>query len=127
MELKNDPASQALWPPLSGSEMAKSPVAALSNSLAGALPGLVVNTRSGEPGADQASINIRGIGTLGDNSPLIVIDGIPDRQGGLDRIKPNDIASLTVLKDASAAIYGARLQMVLYSSLQREEAQVKLL
>jgi TonB-linked SusC/RagA family outer membrane protein len=93
---------------ISGSEMAKSPVASLSNSLAGAMPGLIVNSRSGEPGADQASINIRGIGTLGDNSPLIVIDGIPDRQGGLDRVNPNDIASLTVLKDASAAIYGAR-------------------
>ncbi|MEX6688822.1 TonB-dependent receptor [Danxiaibacter flavus] len=93
---------------ISGAEMSKSPVAALSNSLAGSLPGLVVNTRSGEPGADQGTINIRGIGTLGDNSPLIVIDGIPDRQGGLDRINPNDIATLTVLKDASAAIYGAR-------------------
>jgi TonB-linked SusC/RagA family outer membrane protein len=93
---------------ITGNEIAKSPVAALSNSLAGSLPGLIVNTRSGEPGADQASINIRGIGTLGDNSPLIVIDGVPDRQGGLDRINPNDISSLTVLKDASAAIYGAR-------------------
>ncbi|MFT4154544.1 SusC/RagA family TonB-linked outer membrane protein [Parafilimonas sp.] len=93
---------------ISGSELAKSPAAALSNSLGGAVTGLIVNTTSGEPGADQASIYIRGIGTLGDNSPLIVIDGVPDREGGLDRINPNDIASLTVLKDASAAIYGAR-------------------
>lgn len=93
---------------ISGDEMAKSPVAALSNSLGGAIPGLIVNQTSGEPGSDAATINIRGIGTLGDNSPLIVVDGIPDREGGLDRINPSDIESLTVLKDASAAIYGAR-------------------
>src|SRR5204862_333280 len=46
--------------------------------------------------------------TLGNTAPLVVIDGIPDRQGGFDRINPNDIASFTVLKDASGAIYGAR-------------------
>jgi TonB-linked SusC/RagA family outer membrane protein len=93
---------------VSGDDLAKSPVASLSNTLAGSMPGLIVNTRSGEPGGDQASVFIRGIGTLGNSSPLIVIDGIPDRQGGFDRIDPNDIASFTVLKDASGAIYGAR-------------------
>jgi len=93
---------------IGGDELAKSPVASLSNSLAGAMPGLIVNTRSGEPGSDQATVYIRGIGTLGNTAPLVVIDGIPDRQGGFDRINPNDIASFTVLKDASGAIYGAR-------------------
>jgi len=93
---------------INGDELAKSQVASLSNSLAGSMPGLIVNTRSGEPGSDQASVFIRGVGTLGNTAPLIVIDGIPDRQGGFDRIDPNDIASFTVLKDASGAIYGAR-------------------
>lgn len=93
---------------VTGEDMAKSPVAALSNTLAGSMPGLIVNTRSGEPGSDQATIFIRGVGTLGNTAPLVVIDGIPDRAGGFDRLNPADIASFTVLKDASGAIYGAR-------------------
>ena len=93
---------------ISGAEIAKSPVANISNALAGSMPGLIVNTRSGEPGADDASVYIRGVGTLGNTAPLIVIDGIPDRQGGFGRLNPSDIESFTVLKDASGAIYGAR-------------------
>lgn len=79
----------------------------LSNAIAGQLPGAIVNIRSGEVGADDATILIRGKGTTGENSPLIVIDGIPDR-GGFSRLNPEDIESFTILKDASAAIYGAR-------------------
>ncbi|TDW96671.1 SusC/RagA family TonB-linked outer membrane protein [Dinghuibacter silviterrae] len=93
---------------ISGGEIAKSPVANISNALAGSMPGLIVNTRSGEPGADDATFYIRGIGTLGNTAPLIVIDGVPDRQGGFNRLDPNDIESFTVLKDATGAIYGAR-------------------
>jgi TonB-linked SusC/RagA family outer membrane protein len=93
---------------ISGSEIAKSPVANISNALAGSMPGLIVNTRSGEPGADDAAFFIRGVGTLGNTAPLIVIDGIPDRQGGFNRLDPNDIETFTVLKDATGAIYGAR-------------------
>src|SRR6185437_6675488 len=93
---------------ISGAEIAKSPVANISNALAGSMPGLIVNTRSGEPGADDAAFFIRGIGTLGNTAPLIVIDGIPDRQGGFNRLDPADIETFTVLKDATGAIYGAR-------------------
>src|SRR5882757_8195920 len=93
---------------ISGAEIAKSPVANISNALGGSLPGLIVNTRSGEPGADDAAFYIRGLGTLGNTAPLIVIDGIPDRQGGFNRLDPNDIESFTVMKDATGAIYGAR-------------------
>lgn len=78
----------------------------LSNSFAGRLPGLVVVTRSGEPGNDASTFRIRGSNTLGDNSPLIVIDGIANRS--MERLSPEDIESVTVLKDASAAIYGAQ-------------------
>lgn len=93
---------------ISGNELAKSPVANLSNALAGSMPGLIVNTRTGEPGADDATVLIRGVGTLGNTAPLIVIDGVPDPQGGFNRLDPADIASFTVLKDATGAIYGAR-------------------
>ncbi len=91
-----------------GSELVKSPVMNLSNSIAGRMAGVVAVNRSGEPGADGSSIRIRGSNTLNNGDALIVIDGIPNRAGGLDRINPNDIESVSVLKDASAAIYGSR-------------------
>jgi len=91
-----------------GSELAKSPATNLSNSIAGRLPGVVAVNGSGEPGYDGSAIRIRGSNTLGNNDALIVIDGVPARAGGIDRLSPNDIESMSVLKDASAAIYGAR-------------------
>ena len=91
-----------------GDELVKSPTTNLSNSLAGRLPGVTAVNRSGEPGYDGSAIRIRGTNTLGNNNALIVVDGIPDRAGGLDRINPADIETISVLKDASAAIYGSR-------------------
>lgn len=91
-----------------GDELIKSPAVNLSNSLAGRMPGVVAVNRSGEPGYDGSAIRIRGSNTLGNNDALIVIDGIPNRSGGLQRLNPADIESISVLKDASAAIYGAR-------------------
>jgi len=91
-----------------GSELIKSPTTNLSNSIAGRLPGVIAVNRSGQPGADGSAIRIRGTNTIGNNDALIVIDGIPARAGGLDRINPNDIETISVLKDASAAIYGSR-------------------
>jgi TonB-dependent starch-binding outer membrane protein SusC len=91
-----------------GSELVKSPAMNLSNSLAGRLPGVTFVNRSGLPGGDGSAIRIRGSNTLNNNGALIVIDGIPNRAGGLDRLNPADIESISVLKDAAAAIYGAR-------------------
>ncbi|WP_419213418.1 SusC/RagA family TonB-linked outer membrane protein [Maribacter sp. X9] len=91
-----------------GPVLESSPAISVSNSLAGRLPGVVIVQTSGEPGNDQSTISIRGTNTLGNNQPLIVIDGIPDRDGGIARINADDIANISVLKDASAAIYGAR-------------------
>lgn len=91
-----------------GSELQKSPAVNLSNSIAGRMPGVVAMNSSGEPGYDGSSIRIRGSNTLGNNDALIVIDGVPARAGGFDRLSPQDIESVSVLKDASAAIYGAR-------------------
>ena len=90
-----------------GEEILRSPAVAITNSLAGRLPGVIINQRSGEPGRDAANILIRGSSTTGNNSPLIVIDGVANRDG-ISRLDPNDIESVTVLKDASAAIYGAQ-------------------
>lgn len=91
-----------------GSELVKSPQPNLSNSFAGRVSGVVASTSSGEPGYDNSRLLIRGQSTNGNNSPLIVIDGVANRLGGLERLDPNDIASVSVLKDASAAIYGAQ-------------------
>lgn len=91
-----------------GDELQKSPTVNLSNSLAGRLPGVTAIQSSGEPGYDGSTIRIRGSNTLGNSAALIVIDGVPDRAGGLDRLNPADIESVSILKDASAAIYGAR-------------------
>jgi len=89
-------------------ELVKSPSLNVSNSLAGRMPGVIATQSSGEPGGDGSNIRIRGTNTLGNSSPLVVIDGIPARQGGIERLNPADIDNISVLKDAAAAIYGAR-------------------
>lgn len=89
-------------------EILKAPVTNLSNALVGRLPGTIFINRSGEPGNDGSQIRIRGTNTTGNPSALIVIDGIANRTGGLERLNPADIESITILKDASAAIYGAQ-------------------
>jgi TonB-linked SusC/RagA family outer membrane protein len=93
---------------IKGTALVKSPAMDMTNSLAGRVPGLVVIQQGGEPGYDGANVSIRGTNTLGNNNPLYVIDGIPDRDGGIGRLNPRDIENISVLKDASAAIYGAR-------------------
>ena len=93
----------------SGEEIKKSSAVSLSNALSGKLAGLYVNQRSATPGFDDAQILIRGFNTTRDNSALIVIDGVANADpDGLNRLDPNDIESISVLKDASAAIYGAQ-------------------
>ncbi|WP_114747801.1 SusC/RagA family TonB-linked outer membrane protein [Pleomorphovibrio marinus] len=91
-----------------GRDIAQSPQPNISNSLAGRFSGLIANNRSGEPGYDGSSISIRGLATTGNNDVLVVVDGVPGQVGGLERLNPNDIESISVLKDASAAVYGNR-------------------
>jgi TonB-dependent starch-binding outer membrane protein SusC len=91
-----------------GRELVQSPQPNVSNSLVGRTPGLIAVNRSGEPGRDGSQFFIRGRSTLGDTNPLIVIDGVANRLGGLDRLDPNEIESVSILKDASASIYGAQ-------------------
>lgn len=82
------------------------PITNASQALSGKIPGVWVSQNSGSPGSDGATIRVRGYGTLNNTDPLVLIDGI---EGQVAEINPNDIASITVLKDAaSAAIYGSR-------------------
>lgn len=91
-----------------GSELEKVPSFNLSNTLVGRLPGITAVNGSGEPGYDGSNLRIRGTNAFGNTSPLVVIDGVPERAGGLERLNPADIENVSVLKDASAAIYGQR-------------------
>jgi TonB-linked SusC/RagA family outer membrane protein len=88
-------------------ELMQTRTANVANNLAGRLPGLVINARGGQPGQENMEIFIRGKSTTGDASPLFVIDGVANR-GTFERLNPDDIESISVLKDASAAIYGAQ-------------------
>lgn len=88
-------------------ELVQSPVANISNALAGKLPGLITVQSSGEPGADAANLYIRGLGTYGSSAPLVVIDGLPRNKADFDMLDPNEIESITILKDASSSsLYG---------------------
>ncbi len=94
---------------VSGEEVKKSNALSMSNSLSGRLAGLFINQRSAVPGFDDAEILVRGPNTYRNNSALIVIDGVANADpDGLNRLDPNDIESISVLKDASAAVYGAQ-------------------
>jgi len=91
---------------ISGEDIMRAPTPNLSNSLAGLMPGLTAMNRSGQPGEEGSSFLIRGNATTGSNTPLVLVDGIPEP--GWERINPNDIESISVLKDAAAAIYGVQ-------------------
>lgn len=89
-----------------GEKLAKTPVTNVSQGLAGRLPGVVAVSNTSEPGYDGATITVRGVNTFGKADPLVVVDGVPGRS--LERIDPSTIETMSVLKDASAAIYGAQ-------------------
>lgn len=91
---------------VSADALAARPITNAEQALQGQVTGVWVNQNTGEPGQDGATIRIRGIGTLNNSNPLVLVDGIEAPFGNID---PNDIESITVLKDAaSAAIYGSR-------------------
>ena len=93
---------------VSMSDVKNIPAASPLQTLQGRVPGMNI-TKDGTPGAGARTVLIRGINTLGNNDPLYIIDGQPVDSKVLDRLDPNDIESLQVLKDAaSASIYGSR-------------------
>ncbi|MFV0589974.1 MAG: SusC/RagA family TonB-linked outer membrane protein [Draconibacterium sp.] len=83
-------------------ELVQVPTANTTNLLSGKIPGIFVKQNSGLPGSENTTVNIRGYG-----NPLVLVDGM-EVDGGLARTDPNEIESISVLKDAAAAIYGSR-------------------
>lgn len=84
----------------------KAPVASITNVLAGSVPGVSSVQTTGQPGADVASIYVRGVGSLNSSTPLVLVDGIEREFSQLD---PNEIESFSILKDAaSTAVFGVR-------------------
>jgi len=88
----------------------KQPTSNITNALAGKISGLISYQRSGEPGQDNAAFFIRGVTTFGfNNSPLILLDGLQITTSDLARIEPDNIATFSIMKDATAtSLYGAR-------------------
>lgn len=92
---------------ISTQDLRQSPTTNISNALAGRLPGLIVNQFSGgEPGVDQSTVFVRGMSTLGNQNPIVLVDGI---ERDFQYLNPEEVESFTILKDASAtAVYGVR-------------------
>lgn len=96
---------------INGSELTKVPTGSINNMLSGVVPGLSSVQYSGEPGADAATILVRGQATTNNSAPLVQVDGV---ERDFNDIDPSEIESITVLKDASAtAVFGVRRPMVL--------------
>ncbi|MFA4869412.1 MAG: TonB-dependent receptor [Pedobacter sp.] len=90
---------------ISSKDIESRPVSSIATSLQGLLPGLNIQSNSGDQGKNP-DINIRGFNSLNGGGPLVLVDGI---EGNIERVNPSDVESVTVLKDAaSSAIYGAR-------------------
>ncbi|WP_198314959.1 MULTISPECIES: TonB-dependent receptor [Chitinophaga] len=112
---------------LSATQLNNRPVTQVSNALTGQMPGVTVIQRSGRPGNSGGAINVRGVGSFGAASgALILVDGIPT--SSFNDIDPNDIETISVLKDASsAAIYGARAAngVILVTTKSGKEGKTK--
>lgn len=109
------------------SELAESrPITNVSQALAGMAAGIQVSASSNQPGNDNADIKVRGQGTLNESSPLVIIDGV---EANINSVNPQDIESMSVLKDAaSASIYGSRAAngVILITTKQGKSGTLKL-
>lgn len=92
---------------VAGKDIEKMNLSRMDQALQGQVSGVTISTNSGSPGG-SSNIRIRGLSTFGDNDPLILVDGIVYDSQGLNALNPSDIASIDVLKDATAGIYGVR-------------------
>ena len=107
-------------------DLTRTPVSSVNNVLAGQLSGVTTVQYSGEPGSDAATIYVRGQGTWADSAPLIQVDGVERSMADID---PEDIESITVLKDASAtAVFGVRGAngVVLITTKRGQEGKAKI-
>ena len=92
---------------VSGKELTDRPVTSIQAAIQGVVPGLTITNSQGRPGEDSSTLRVRGTGTLNNSNPYILIDGVEG--GSMSQLDPNDIESISVLKDAaSAAIYGSK-------------------
>lgn len=110
-----------------GADLVKAPVPNLTAAVVGRVPGLLSVQRSGQPGNDETTLRIRGIGTLdnGNAAPLVLVDGV---ERPFSRIDPNEVESISVLKDAaSTAVYGIRGAngVILVTTLKGKEGPAK--
>lgn len=106
--------------------IANKPITSLATALAGEAAGVTVTQDSGQPGAGQGSIRIRGVGTWEDASPLVLVDGI---SMSINDVIPSEVESVTVLKDAaSASIYGSRAAngVILVTTKQGQKGKIRL-
>ena len=111
---------------VNGSELTKTPTGSVSNMLSGQMAGLTTVQYSGEPGSDAASIFVRGQATFNNSSPLIQVDGV---ERDFNEIDPNEIESISILKDASAtAVFGVRGAngVVLITTKRGKEGKAKI-
>lgn len=101
------------------------PITNVSQALAGLASGVNVTSGNNQPGNDNVTIRVRGVGTLNDASPLVIIDGV---EAGINTVNPSDIESMSILKDAaSAAIYGSRAAngVILITTKKGQSGSVK--
>ena len=111
---------------ITGEELVKRPVANVGQSLQGMAPGVVVVDKGGRPGSSDVNIRVRGLTSLGNNNPLIMVDGIEQR---MSDVNPDDIESVSILKDASStAIYGSRAAngVVLITTKRAKDGEVRI-
>ncbi|MDP4226360.1 MAG: carboxypeptidase-like regulatory domain-containing protein, partial [Bacteroidota bacterium] len=91
---------------LNGDNVAQKPVTQLSAALQGLAPGVTITQSTGQPGVDAGTIRIRGVGTLNNNNPLVLVDGV---EYDINNVDANDVENISILKDAAASsIYGVR-------------------
>lgn len=110
-----------------GADLAARKTTTLSTALQGSVSGLMVRRSGGGPGASAGSMHVRGVTTMGDSSPLIIVDGM--EVDNIDYVNSNDVESVTVLKDAAAAsIYGSKAAagVILITTKRGDESSISL-
>ena len=110
---------------VSGDEIAARPSNNVSNALQGLMPGVTVLRATGQPGSEHAALRVRGFTSVNTQGAMILIDGV---EGSLTNLNPDDIESISVLKDAAASIYGARAAggVVLVTTKKGSAQQVRI-
>lgn len=109
-----------------GSDLVTRKTTQLSSALQGAVAGVMVTRDNNAPGASASSIKIRGVTTIGETAPLVIVDGVP---GDINLVNSNDVESISVLKDAaSASIYGSRAAagVILITTKRAKENELSL-